>query len=333
MAKGQLLVGVILAWALLAEGCSSPANTPQSDRSATRSKGPSIELVAPADGSTLARGSPVGIQAVVSDSAGIAWVQLWDDDRLVEGATPAITSTELTRYFFWIPDKTGSHTLKVMAANLQGEQGQAPPLTFFVIDTALQMTAVAAHLITATPTVTPLPSATPTITPTPSATPIPAATFTPFPAVTLTPTPFQAFYNTPVFGFVPTPIPVPGFMPTIIPDATCSDAAEFVGHVSIPDNTLVPPGAVFFKVWRLRNSGTCVWDGRYQLVTVGGTPLSARSALPVPQMVPPGGSLDLRVPMVAPPGKGVYLSQWQMRNPAGVNFGSILHVLIIVRGF
>jgi len=317
MARGQLLGAVITAGALVAGGCAGPAAAPEPGRS----NAPAIELVAPADGSTLARGSPVRIQAAVSDAAGIAWVQLWDGDHLVEGGAPAITSTELTRDFLWVPDQTGSHTLKVVAANLQGAEAQAPPLTFFVIDTALQMTSVAARLITATPTVTPLPSATPTITPIPSPTRIPPATFTPFPV--LTPTPFQALHNA----------PVPGWMPTIIPDTLCTDAAEFVADVSIPDDTTLAPGTPFIKAWRLRNSGTCAWNERYQLAAVGGPQLSARPVLAVPQRVPPGGSLDLKVSMVAPPIRGIYFSQWQMRNPSGVRFGPILHVLIVVRSF
>ena len=39
------------------------------------------------------------------------------------------------------------------------------------------------------------------------------------------------------------------------------DASTFVGD-SIPHGTLMEPGQVFEKVWRVRNSGTVVWTGR-----------------------------------------------------------------------
>lgn len=41
------------------------------------------------------------------------------------------------------------------------------------------------------------------------------------------------------------------------------DQAAFVTDVTIPDGTIMPPGHRFEKIWRLRNSGTVPWVGRY----------------------------------------------------------------------
>ena len=40
---------------------------------------------------------------------------------------------------------------------------------------------------------------------------------------------------------------------------TCTDRAQFVADVTVPDGTRYDPGATFTKTWRLRNIGTCTW--------------------------------------------------------------------------
>lgn len=41
------------------------------------------------------------------------------------------------------------------------------------------------------------------------------------------------------------------------------DAATFVADITIPDDTVMPPYYKFEKVWRIRNSGTVPWVGRW----------------------------------------------------------------------
>ncbi len=43
--------------------------------------------------------------------------------------------------------------------------------------------------------------------------------------------------------------------------AIAGDASAFVGD-TIPHGTLMKPGEVFVKTWRVRNSGTVAWEGR-----------------------------------------------------------------------
>ncbi|GAA2998293.1 NBR1-Ig-like domain-containing protein [Actinokineospora diospyrosa] len=41
------------------------------------------------------------------------------------------------------------------------------------------------------------------------------------------------------------------------------DRARFVGDITIPDGTVVAPGAHFTKVWEIENAGLAIWRGRY----------------------------------------------------------------------
>jgi hypothetical protein len=110
----------------------------------------------------------------------------------------------------------------------------------------------------------------------------------------------------------------------------CYDSAAFVADVTVPDCSQLAPGTPFDKVWRLRNTGTCTWDASYQLVFVGGSQLNAPSTVSLPQIVSPGYTVDITVPMVAPDAASIYRSQWRMRNSGGRNFGPIIYALIQV---
>lgn len=106
------------------------------------------------------------------------------------------------------------------------------------------------------------------------------------------------------------------------PAAACSDAATFVGDLTVPDNSQMAPGVGFVKTWRVRNSGTCTWDGRYSLVHSGGDLLGAITAsFPLPLTVAPGQTADLSVSLVSPGTAGRYESDWKLSNAQGTRFG------------
>ena len=105
-----------------------------------------------------------------------------------------------------------------------------------------------------------------------------------------------------------TPIgPVPG------------DASEFVDDVTIPDGTVVALGQHFVKTWRIRNTGTVPWIGRY--LTRVGPPAAhglPRSPVSVPiQDTAPGETVDISVPMRAPLVPGTAQIMWKMTDDAG----------------
>ena len=131
----------------------------------------------------------------------------------------------------------------------------------------------------------------------------------------------------------PTPTPPPAATDTPVPDVSgpggCTLNAAYVADVTVPDDTEFAPGTAFVKVWRVRNSGTCVWETGTQLVFVSGDPLGGPAAVDVPP-VAPGSNTDVSVNFVAPAAPGTYRSTWQLQSPEGVRFGSQVYVQIVV---
>ena len=94
------------------------------------------------------------------------------------------------------------------------------------------------------------------------------------------------------------------------------DLAQFVKDVSIPDGSQVSPGANFTKTWRLRNVGTCTWNG-YTLVFDSGDVMGGASPTSIGS-VAPGQEVDLSVNLTAPASAGSYRGYWRIRNASGV---------------
>src|ERR671924_1340934 len=78
---------------------------------------------------------------------------------------------------------------------------------------------------------------------------------------------------------------------------TCTDRAQFVSDVTVPDGTRYDPGATFTKTWRLRNAGTCTWTTSYTMVFDSGTQMGSTTSVAMPSNVAPGQSIDLSVNM------------------------------------
>lgn len=103
---------------------------------------------------------------------------------------------------------------------------------------------------------------------------------------------------------------------------TCTDRAALIADVTVPDGTQFPLNSGFNKIWRIKNTGTCPWDGRYRLVHAGGHLLGAVSPyFPLRDTVFPGHSTDLVINMVSPDSPDTYQSDWKLQNPEGQFFG------------
>ena len=102
---------------------------------------------------------------------------------------------------------------------------------------------------------------------------------------------------------------------------TCTDRAQFIADVTVPDGTRFDPGATFTKTWRLRNIGTCTWTTSYSMVFTSGQQMGSTSSVPMPMNVGPGQTVDVSVNMTAPNTAGHYIGYWQFRNANGANFG------------
>jgi hypothetical protein len=297
---------------------------------------PHVYVLGPPDYSKAQAGDTVIVRAVVTDAVGISQTDLQvGGEKVYSGEVdPDSTVTELTQYLFWRPQQSGVYTIQVLARNSKGITARSTPVTMFVEDNSIELTRIAVLVATNTPD--PFFTPPPTFTPLPTftLTPVPTLTYTPILYPTLTPNPTPTATPFATVTAIPTPTSTPwptAPYPTPTGPAGCYDNSEFVEHVTYPDNSTVPPGASFNKIWRVKNTGSCVWDSSYQIVYVAGTQLSQQSAYPLPEVVYPGQSVDVSVPMSVSASTATYFSQWQLRNPTGTNFGALLQLVIIVR--
>lgn len=196
------------------------------------------------------------------------------------------------------------------------------------ISAQLTQTALAVPTNTLPPSVTPLPlvtSAQPTVAA--GASPIGGATNA-LPTLSFNTTP----NTTQAVGFTPIGTSVAPVSTAVLGDS-CNNSA-YIADVTYPDNTVVRPGTNFQKVWRVQNTGTCLWDDGYKLAFIAGD----RALDPVSfefrdseDFVSGGETADLGVELTAPVAEGTYSATWRMQSDNGVFFGTMLTVVIVVK--
>jgi hypothetical protein len=111
------------------------------------------------------------------------------------------------------------------------------------------------------------------------------------------------------------------FRPVPEAAADCTNSFEFVLDLTVPDNTIIPPGVEFEAAWRLRNNGTCPWTTEYGVTFVGGDPMGDQSTIALTESVAPGQTSDVSVIMTAPDVEGTFRSNWQLSDAEGNPFG------------
>jgi hypothetical protein len=147
-------------------------------------------------------------------------------------------------------------------------------------------------------------------------------TYTPTPSPTHTATP--TLTPSPTYTPKPTRTPRPTKTPTPVPEGCF--ATLYLEDVTIPDGTQLEPGIEFKKTWRVRNTGTCTWQG-VTLELAEGSSMGAREI--VVSYTKPGAETKITVQMRAPILEGRYRSVWHYTK-GNVTFG-ILTVVIVVR--
>lgn len=143
--------------------------------------------------------------------------------------------------------------------------------------------------------------------------------------------------DNPVTPPTPTPVP-PGPTATPAPPPPCVDAMSYVADLNYPDNNMknppvLAPGQPFIKGWRIRNSGTCPWTNTYYFGYASGNVPAAQMGgqdTYIQGVVPPGGTYDMYVNLVAPVMPGVYQGFWQMFSSIRYPFGQRVWVGIQV---
>lgn len=215
----------------------------------------------------------------------------------------------------------------------------APTVDVNAINTAAFETAVAQ--IGAQQTMTAL--AAPTFTPSPTNTPASLATVgLPTTAGAALPTanpggalPTVSFNTTQVANTAPAAgfTAVGGAPPAGPTTAVCNNLI-YIADATIPDGTVFDGGEDFEKVWRVQNTGTCMWDEGYRLVYISGDdeidPMNLRLQN-ADDFVAPGETAELGVDLTAPLKVGEYTGTWRMQADNGEYFGQELTVVIEVK--
>jgi hypothetical protein len=116
----------------------------------------------------------------------------------------------------------------------------------------------------------------------------------------------------------PSPTPLP---PTATPTAIPCNQAQLIEDLTVPPETILPTGARFNKIWRVRNTGICAWTLDYSLVFVGGDRMGDISTFSLSRAVNPGEVADLTAVLTVPDITGIYQGAWMLRDPSGIMFG------------
>jgi len=114
-----------------------------------------------------------------------------------------------------------------------------------------------------------------------------------------------------------------------LPQTASCPSFAFIKDVTIPDFSVMEPGATFEKTWRVLNDGDCAWPEGTELAFESGERLGAPASVAVGALAP-GERLNISAAMKAPTKEGVYEGVWAMRDDAGETFGPRLTVVIKV---
>ncbi len=137
---------------------------------------------------------------------------------------------------------------------------------------------------------------------------------------------------------IPTNTNIP---PTIAPLSTNTnqptatqecDKAQFVSDITFPDNSILTPGQIFTKIWRIKNIGTCSWTPSYTIVYDHGEQMSGPSSQAMIGNTNPGQTVDISINLVAPVTANDYVGYWKIRNAAGVTFTQFYVDIKVVGG-
>lgn len=118
----------------------------------------------------------------------------------------------------------------------------------------------------------------------------------------------------------------------------CNNKIRDIKDLTIPDGTVIAPGATFRKTWSMKNGGTCVWDENYLLsffygddlgygepvsINVGQSQSGTKYDINRPKHIKvyPGEYVTVSVDLKAPTVPGVYESYFKLRDNLGYEFG------------
>jgi murein DD-endopeptidase MepM/ murein hydrolase activator NlpD len=134
------------------------------------------------------------------------------------------------------------------------------------------------------------------------------------PSHTPTPTPSPA-------PFTPVPTESPASATPTGPSTVCNKA-EFIRDLTLPPGTVVSPGSILAKGWRIQNVGSCTWTPpAYAWVFFSGERMDAPLSWTFNENVLPGQMVDVYISFVAPMTSGHHQGFWKISNATGGLFG------------
>lgn len=113
------------------------------------------------------------------------------------------------------------------------------------------------------------------------------------------------------------------------PTPPCQPGLAFLEDLTIPDGSVVAPGELLDKRWRVENNGTCNWDSTYGIQLIAGPDLGA----PQEQALFParsGSEAIIRMLFTAPSEPGTYRSAWQAHDQQGRLLGDPFFIEIVI---
>lgn len=135
-------------------------------------------------------------------------------------------------------------------------------------------------------------------------------------AMALAPSPTTVFSATPPVTKAPPTAP-----PTISGSIKRCYSAEYVADLSVPDGTIIAPGATFWKRWSVKNTGSCSWNSTYKFVFMDGDILGGAYVYNFPTVAAPDQTVEIPIQLYAPQANGSYAGYWKIQAPDKTIFG------------
>jgi hypothetical protein len=110
---------------------------------------------------------------------------------------------------------------------------------------------------------------------------------------------------------------------------TLCGSSAYLDDMNIPDGTIFAPGETFTKTWKIKNTGTCIWNKFYSVAFSSGDNMSGVTTT-LRHPVLSGGVGNVSVKLVAPGEVGTYTGYWIMTDSNGIPFGNTFYVRIVV---
>ena len=149
---------------------------------------------------------------------------------------------------------------------------------------------------------------------------------------TSTPQPAATSTNIPIATLINLPTATSGVsLISASSGVTSCDNSVYLSDVTVPDGTVLTPGATFTKTWSMQNTGTCTWSTSYSIVFYSGNAMSGVTTA-LSESVSPGGSINISVELTAPSTASSYTGYWRLQNASGTSFGEAVYVQIVVSG-